>query len=123
MLTLEINIGKTLLLPTKSFNPEYIRKLRIKCKFDKTGKNNLRFIIFLKYFKLDLGHLKNIKSSVVRKLFMVSKLFINNLKNKSNLTNFLIVNECSYLLNSFSSNKSTNRKVFSFSRQKRFKSV
>lgn len=59
MLTLEINIGKTLLLPTKSFNPEYIRKLRIKCKFDKTGKNNLRFIIFLKYFKLDLGHLKN----------------------------------------------------------------
>ena len=74
-------------------------------------------------YALSIKWLKNIKSSVVRKLFMVSKLFINNLKNKSNLTNFLIVNECSYLLNSFSSNKSTNRKVFSFSRQKRFKSV
>ena len=54
---------------------------------------------------------------------MVSRLFINSLKNKSNLTNFLIMNECSYLLNSFPSSRSTNRKIFSFSRHKRFRSV
>jgi len=64
-----------------------------------------------------------IKNSMIKKLFLISRVFLNNIKISPKILNFFVLNEFNYLADTWDEGTQNKKQIFKITKFKKFQSV